>query len=815
MNRLNERKVIPITIHEPLKQPARLSFPAWPLQSTVAVNPFWNQIDRPFDEVMAKTSQFIHRSMYMPLSYYLERYRSGWVTDADLLAELKSVAADRRTKRKDLQEFIQECTNERAIFQEYASFSDYLDKQNKTSWSKLIQFEISKYAAAYFDESQALAKFPWRHLNFYQAWFAAQEFDRSMKQSGVRGFSDSISEFKDLEAEAAIQMMAKQLGISDNDVLSAYLSRLSIQTLGWSSQFRYHEWQKTLGYSSKAEVHSLDLIAIRMLMDFALAKDSERDSAGVLKDWLSAFSAQVLESQGNEVGFEVHRIWQGALERHYQRSVAKQIVAAKHPSASPRFQVVMCIDVRSEVYRRALEAESKEIETIGFAGFFGAPFDFRRIDEKAEGHRLPVLLASAFTVHEEMKSNKSSSSRIVQTLTNSYFRNLRKAPLSSFLYVELYGLLALSEMMGRLRDSVWPKARASKLPKRFSDQGRRPSRDKIQRGDGASFLLADKIERAAGILGHLGLRERFAKMVVIAGHGSANTNNAFSSALDCGACGGHAGDINARFVADLLNDPEVRRGLKEKNLNIPESTVFVGAVHETVTDELYLLDQELVSPAHQADLDTLSVLIQGASQVARIERQNARSTNLDVSAGRRSANWAEVRPEWALAGNACFVVAPRSFSVSANFNGRSFLHDYDWKKDEGFATLELIMTAPMLVTNWINMQYYSSTVAPQTYGSGNKVLHNLINEFGVVEGNGGELRVGLPWQSIHDGAKFVHEPLRLSVFIAAPIPEIEAIISKHPTVAHLIDNAWVHLIHIDSETGKCSKRKSAGNYEGL
>ncbi|WP_275402916.1 putative inorganic carbon transporter subunit DabA, partial [Acidithiobacillus ferrooxidans] len=65
------------------------------------------------------------------------------------------------------------------------------------------------------------------------------------------------------------------------------------------------------------------------------------------------------------------------------------------------------------------------------------------------------------------------------------------------------------------------------------------------------------------------------------------------------------------------------------------------------------------------------------------------------------------------------------------------MHDYDWQKDVGF---ELIMTAPMVVANWINMQYYGSMVDTLRFGSGNKVLHNVVGgSIGVLEGNGGDL----------------------------------------------------------------------------
>ena len=122
------------------------------------------------------------------------------------------------------------------------------------------------------------------------------------------------------------------------------------------------------------------------------------------------------------------------------------------------------------------------------------------------------------------------------------------------------------------------------------------------------------------------------------------------------------------------------------------------------------------------------------------------------------------------------------------------------------------MTAPMVVTNWINLQYYASTVAPNVYGAGNKVLHNLTNEVGVVEGNGGDLRVGLPIQSVHDGHRFIHDPLRLTVFIEAPQEQIENIIQKHQVVRELIENEWLHLLHIDSATLNVTRRIRTGEY---
>jgi uncharacterized protein YbcC (UPF0753/DUF2309 family) len=171
----------------------------------------------------------------------------------------------------------------------------------------------------------------------------------------------------------------------------------------------------------------------------------------------------------------------------------------------------------------------------------------------------------------------------------------------------------------------------------------------------------------------------------------------------------------------------------------------------------------------------------------------------------RSRDWSQVRPEWGLAGNAAFIAAPRRRTHGVDLGGRAFLHNYDWRMDTNFSVLELIMTAPMVVASWINLQYYGSTVNNRAFGAGNKTLHNVTGVLGVLEGNAGDLRVGLPWQSVHDGSRFVHEPLRLNVFIEAPVEAINAVIEKHPAVRDLADHHWIHLFAI-SDDGRALQR---------
>jgi len=255
----------------------------------------------------------------------------------------------------------------------------------------------------------------------------------------------------------------------------------------------------------------------------------------------------------------------------------------------------------------------------------------------------------------------------------------------------------------------------------------------------------------------------------------------------------------------VLNDREVRQALAGRGTVIPDETHFLGALHDTTTDQVTIFDTDGLPATHADDLARLQAALAEAGRVTRQERaailtlHDRRPVERQLLA--RSRDWSEVRPEWGLAGCAAYIIAPRSRTAGLDLAGRAFLNSYDWQRDDGFKTLESIMTAPMIVGAWISLQYYGSTVDNRVFGSGNKVLHNVVGKLGVLEGNGGDLRTGLPWQSLHDGKRYVHEPLRLSVVIAAPLDAINAIVARHEAVRHLFDHGWAHLFAFSDKPG--------------
>jgi uncharacterized protein YbcC (UPF0753/DUF2309 family) len=150
-----------------------------------------------------------------------------------------------------------------------------------------------------------------------------------------------------------------------------------------------------------------------------------------------------------------------------------------------------------------------------------------------------------------------------------------------------------------------------------------------------------------------------------------------------------------------------------------------------------------------------------------------------------------VRPEWGLAGNAAFVVGPRSITAGLDLACRVFLHSYDAESDRDGSALETIMTAPLVVGVWISAQYYFSAVDPDQFGAGDKTLHNPVGGIGVVLGEGGDLQVGLPAQAVGVGDRRMHQSMRLLAVIQAPIERIDAIIQRNQVLQDLIGGKWM------------------------
>ncbi len=801
--------------------------PLWPLKTFVAVNPFLGFTDRTFHATCALMRRVARIDMLMPRAFYREALVTGAIEDHDLAAALAEAPSDWRAPvslealKASLAGDEGDAGSRHAVPTVAEVLDDLASGDRQTSRTAFMVDEISKWCAAYFDDGQSVWRLPTRGMPPYTAWRESMRHDLNPEAMGIRGFRAIVARMP-TDPIAAITAVVRDLAVADRAV-EEYLYGALCDVGGWAAYARYQVWNSNL--VGREDDTLVQLLAIRVVWGYALylqRTDPEFEAA-----WRRAMDQATTvpldDRLGDDTDLIVDMVAQEAYEGAWRRRlIAKLAGAVPAPAGEPErkaVQAAFCIDVRSEIFRRALETISPGVETIGFAGFFGYPIEYVPIAHERGGAQCPVLLTPAFTVLEVVNAASEEEEtdilglRLLRRRVAKAWKSFKLSAVSSFLYVETAGLLSASKIVS---DSAG-LTRTVRDPNtdgldRDAITHMGPSLEpRIVGGRRTGLDVEERLIQAEAVLRAMSMTEDFARLVVLAGHGSTTVNNPHASGLDCGACGGHTGEANARVAADVLNDPEVRVGLLTRGIEIPDDTWFVGALHDTTTDEVKLYDLERAPAALAGDLDQLRSRLESASCLARRDRapllRLGATSDIDAAVIRRSRDWTQVRPEWGLAGNAAFIAAPRSRSRGVNLNGRAFLHSYDWRADTGFGVLELIMTAPMIVASWINLQYYGSTVNNRVFGAGNKVLHNVTGAIGVLEGNAGDLKTGLAWQSVHDGQRFIHEPLRLNVFIEAPTEAIDAVIAKHQGVRDLVENLWIHLFALD-DAGRPLRRSA-------
>ena len=331
-------------------------------------------------------------------------------------------------------------------------------------------------------------------------------------------------------------------------------------------------------------------------------------------------------------------------------------------------------------------------------------------------------------------------------------------------------------------------------------------KEKITR---TGFTLEEQVITVETALRMMGLVRNFARLVLFCAHGSTTENNPFESALDCGACGGNEGKPNARVIAAMANRQPVREGLAKRAIEIPSDTHFLAGQVDTTTDEVQLFDLEDVPPTHRKDVGRLLEDLREAAQLTSRERctrfpeiKTALSPSQALACVRkRSADWSQVRPEWGLSGNTAFFIGRRELTKSLNLAGRVFLHSYDHREDPTDRLLEVVLTGPQVVAQWINMEHYFSAVDNEGYGSGSKIYHNVVGRVGIMSGPWSDLRLGLAWQTVMNGDMPYHEPMRLLTLVEAPRARIEKLIARHEILQHFYHNEWVRLAALDPGDG--------------
>jgi uncharacterized protein YbcC (UPF0753/DUF2309 family) len=518
---------------------------------------------------------------------------------------------------------------------------------------------------------------------------------------------------------------------------------------------------------------------------------------------------------------ERSKIWLLAYEHHYREGFF-QALHANHQRGRwakrerrPEAQLIFCMDDREESFRRHLEERNSDIETLGAAGFFGVAMNYQGLDDNKVTSLCPVVVTPAHEVWELALPGST-----LATLKHSRSRKL-KLMLAKLMYQDLHRKLWLAHPLidviapftfaGLLAKSLFPQAQKnlisgiSKLvtPEVKTQLQFTATPSNVSRPQ-PGFTDKEQADRVAGFLHNTGLSYGFAKLVVLMGHGSISQNNPHLAAYDCGACSGRHGGPNARVFAAMANRPEIRKLLAERGIVIPSDTWFIGAEHNTCTEEISWYDLDDLPTKLRSDLETLRQELLYAQKMSAHERcrrlaSAPRKSTPEQALNHvteRAADFSQVRPELGHATNASAVIGRRSLTQGAFFDRRAFLISYDPTQDPDGKLLEQILLAVTPVGAGINLEYYFSTVNNERFGCGSKAPHNITGFFGVMEGAASDLRTGLPQQMVE-----IHEPMRLQILVEAKTSVLEEIYHRQESIRELVAGSWVHLNAKDPDTG--------------
>jgi len=513
-----------------------------------------------------------------------------------------------------------------------------------------------------------------------------------------------------------------------------------------------------------------------------------------------------------------------ALEIEFENTLihtigAKPTPLPAEPPPRPALQLYTCIDDRECSFRRHVEETNPSaIETFGIAGFFGIPIRFQPMDGRGqmilapENQNPSAVLIESECIEEHEHTVRYNRRRRYLARLQYVWESVSFSPIGSLALSLVSMPLALPRlfMMGLAPSSkqgIIEKVRRLFLQQPHTDFQQLP------------FAPEQAAQMLARTFNDIGTQRRFAPIVLVLGHGAVSVNNPFAAAYNCGACGGREGGPNARLLARLANDQQVRECLVQNHgIQIPDDTIFIGGTHNTTTDKVEFYDVEHLPEARREQFRDAKRVIEKACGKNALERcrrfllaENVRTPAAALRHVRlRARDTAEVRPELNHASNAAVVVGRRSLTKGHNLDRRVFLPSYDpYSDDDKGTNLEHVLSPALVVCSGINLEYLFSTIDTDHHGAGTKAPLNIVGNIGVLQGTSGDLRPGLPTQMTE-----MHVPIRSLFVVDAPIARVEAVLQSRERLRNLVRNEWVRLVVRDPETGQYFRQVN-GNYEPL
>lgn len=656
----------------------------------------------------------------------------------------------------------------------------------------MVQPILFRILCSYLDQGISIWNFPIREKTFLAS---LQEMERNSFSSFFR--KDRAKALL-LETTCEITDLLK-IVVGDESLYKRYLFDQQFAHQGWSGMVSTIEDQPfTILDPRKLSMH--DLIVFELLMeidalDYEFGKNWQPLATRLLDKPIDLF-ASVPEQEMHEVLF----LWQEAFEWSYHDQVLAGITQKKNPPkqySSKSFQAMLCIDDRECSFRRYLEEFDDHAETFGTPGFFSVEFYYQPEGGKFYTKLCPAPVTPKYLI-KGIGGDKRKKDAYLSKASHSFYGGWLISQTLGFWSALLLFLNIFKPSMGPATASSF-KHMSKKSKLTIENENLENRENNLQIG----FTIEEMTNRVEALLKSIGLVKEFAPIVYVIGHGSSSVNNPHYAAYDCGACSGRAGSVNSRVVSFMANHQRVRELLKARGIEIPETTQFLGGLHDTTRDEIVFFDEDSLSHSNKQGHSKNELIFAKALDYNAKERSrrfesidsHLQPASIHEKIRTRSVSLFEPRPELNHATNALCIVGRRELTKHLFMDRRSFMNSYDYRVDLDGKFLVNVLRPVGPVCGGINLEYFFSRVDNQKLGAGTKLPHNVMGLVGVANGIDGDLRPGLPSQMIE-----VHDPVRLMV-IVEHFPEIvlQAISKEAPTYEWFI-NEWVRMVAIHPET---------------
>lgn len=683
----------------------------------------------------------------------------------------------------------------------YATSGDSLDarvRKLRYGWRENYPLDLNnavhpllfRIVCSYLDQGIAITPFPFEDTGLLHAirTLDKNSFSHFFKTQRAR----SLLHDPNLSLKTLLAIL-----VGKEEFFEEYVYGQQFAHRGWSGMVSTLEDRpETLLYQKKISLK--DLILLECLMEIDALDSALGTHWKPLGETTDRKPMDIFADAEAKELYEVIKIWHDAFEWSYYDEALAALLAGMGPTPpaeTPKtFQAVFCIDEREDSLRRYVERSDPQCETLGAPGFFGVEFYFHPAHAKFYDKLCPVPVTPAFLIQEISTEHTHMPAREVMYDKKSH--TLVRGTVASY----ILGIPSLVKLVFNLLSPAMSPAVADAFGHMHDGceltivyKGKRDEKHSLQIG----FTVTEMADRIEKLLRGIGLVKNFSRLVYFLGHGSSSANNPHHGAYDCGACSGRPGSVNARVAAYMANYEPVRTELAKRGLTIPASTRFVGGLHDTASDEIEFYDVKELSPdiqtlhAKNAEIFEHALDLNAKERSRRFMSINTKQSlrNIRKAIKQRSVSYFEPRPEFGHGTNALCIVGNRALTRNLFLDRRAFLNSYDYRQDPDGKFLASVIAPLPTVCGGINLEYYFSRMDNAKLGAGTKLPHNVMGLVGVANSSDGDLRAGLPLQTVE-----VHDPMRLLMIVEHDPAVVLRVISASPALSEWFTNEWIHLV---------------------